>query len=133
MNKDKFTENILKNEMKSFMLYAHSWIMYNVITLVLWLPQDVQMIINLILGCVDICFFSTLRMKKRAKTGWLSSQDNVVVSLRFWVEGFFFRIGGKWSERSEPPFRQGVRGPSRPPEADDKMMQNPGIWAFPGS
>jgi hypothetical protein len=56
--------------------------MYNVITLVLWLPQDVQMIINLILGCVDICFFSTLRMKKRAKTGWLSSQDNVVVSLR---------------------------------------------------
>jgi hypothetical protein len=72
-------------------------------------------------------------MKKRAKTGWLSSQDNVVVSLRFWVEGFFFRIGGKWSERSEPPFRQGVRGPSRPPEADDKMMQNPGIWAFPGS
>jgi hypothetical protein len=57
--------------------------MYNVITLVLWLPQDVQMIINLILGCVDICFFSTLRMKKRAKSGWLSSQDNVVVSLRF--------------------------------------------------
>ena len=24
-------------------------------------------------------------------------------------------------------------GPPRPPEADDKMMQNPGIWAFPGS
>jgi hypothetical protein len=27
----------------------------------------------------------------------------------------------------------GVRGPARPPEADDKMMQNPGNWAFPGS
>ena len=45
---------------------------------------------------------------------------------------FFFRIDGKWSERSERPFRRGVRGPPRPPEADDKMMQNPGIWAFPG-
>jgi hypothetical protein len=22
---------------------------------------------------------------------------------------------------------------ARGPEADDKMMQNPGIWAFPGS
>jgi hypothetical protein len=24
-------------------------------------------------------------------------------------------------------------GPRMPPEADDKIMQNPGIWAFPWS
>ena len=46
--------------------------MYIVITLVLWLPQDVQMIINLILGCVKtkgyrigICFFSTKKKEQK--------------------------------------------------------------------
>ena len=34
-----------------------------------------------------------------------------VVPLIFWIEGFFFRIDGKWSERSERPFRRGFRGP----------------------
>ena len=66
----------------------------------------------------------------RQRKGGLLRQMISVVSLRFWIEGILSRIGGKWSEQH---FRWGVRGPPRPQEADDKMMQNPGIWAFPGS
>jgi hypothetical protein len=45
-----------------------------------------------------------------------------VVPLIFWIEGFFFRIDGKWSERSERPFRREFRGPPRPPEAINKKI-----------